>query len=304
MPLPELAAWGRKHPAVQKIATPTLNKLLGGVQTIILWARDKGIIPEDQPWSDPFSRMRLKEDPSDRDAFIVDELNMLLGAPVFTKGERPEPGKGEAAFWLPLLALYSGARRAELAGLRADDVREVEGVWCFVFVEDRKVGRRLKSATAVRTVPVHPKLCEIGWLHYVDTVRRSGGDWLFPEISPELPSALKAWTKWFTRYLRKAGVEDERKVFHSLRHTFKDALRAANVGEDLNDALCGQKNSTVGRSYGAKQRSGAKDIVRRFGMLRLKAAIYAVEFDGLWLPYVKQNRNIARLKDVGSAFGT
>jgi integrase len=269
------------------------------VQTIILWARDKGIIPEDQPWSDPFSRMRLKEDPSDRDAFIVDELNMLLAAPVFTKGERPEPGKGEAAFWLPLLALYSGARRAELAGLRADDVREVERVWCFVFVEDRKVGRRLKSATAVRTVPVHPKLCEIGWLRYVDTVRRSGGGWLFPEISPELPSALKAWTKWFTRYLRKVGVEDERKVFHSLRHTFKDALRAANVGEDLNDALCGQKNSSVGRSYGAKQRSGAKDIVRRFGMLRLKAAIYAVEFDGLRLPYVKQNRNIARLKDVG-----
>jgi integrase len=178
-------------------------------------------------------------------------------------------------------------------------VREVEGVWCFVFVEDKKVGRRLKSATAVRTVPVHPKLCEIGWLHYVDTVRRSGGGWLFPEISPELPSALKAWTKWFTRYLRKAGVEDERKVFHSLRHTFKDALRAANVGEDLNDALCGQKNSTVGRSYGAKQRSGAKDIVRRFGMLRLKAAIHAVEFDGLRFPYVKQNRNIARLKDVG-----
>lgn len=301
MPLPELAAWGRKHPAVQKIATPTLNKLLGGVQTIILWARDKGIIPEDQPWSDPFSRMRLREDPSDRDAFIVDELNMLLAAPVFTKGERPEPGKGEAAFWLPLLALYSGARRAELAGLRADDVREVEGVWCFVFVEDKKVGRRLKSATAVRTVPVHPKLCEIGWLHYVDTVRRSGGGWLFPEISPELPSALKAWTKWFTRYLRKAGVEDERKVFHSLRHTFKDALRAANVGEDLNDALCGQKNSTVGRSYGAKQRSGAKDIVRGFGMLRLKAAVYAVEFEGLRLPYVKRSKKSerSRLKDVG-----
>jgi hypothetical protein len=66
-------------------------------------------------------------------------------------------------------------------------------------------------------------------------------------------------------------VENERKVFHSLRHTFKDALRAANVGEDLNDALCRQKNGSVGRSYGAKQRSGAKDIVRRFGMLRLKA---------------------------------
>jgi hypothetical protein len=104
MPLPELTAWGRKHPGAQKIATPTLNKLLGGVQTVALWARDKGIIPEDHPWSDPFSRMRLREDPSDRDAFTVDELNTLFAAPVFTSGERPEAGGGEAAFWLPLLA--------------------------------------------------------------------------------------------------------------------------------------------------------------------------------------------------------
>src|SRR5262249_59650845 len=46
MPLPELAERGRKHPEVQKIATPTLNKLLGGVQTIALWASDKGMVPE------------------------------------------------------------------------------------------------------------------------------------------------------------------------------------------------------------------------------------------------------------------
>jgi integrase len=228
--------------------------------------------------------MRLREDPSDRDAFTVDELNTLFAAPVFTSGERPEAGGGEAAFWLPLLALYGGARRSELAGLRADDVREVEGVWCLLFVEDKKIGRRLKSATALRTVPVHPKLSQLGWLHYVETVRRSG---------PQVPAELKAWTKWFTRYLRKAGVEDERKVFHSFRHSFKDALRAADVGEDLNDALCGQKNSSVGRSYGAKQKSGAKDIVRRFGMERLKSAVYAAEYEGLQLSQVKSVSKIA-----------
>jgi hypothetical protein len=62
---------------------------------------------------------------------------------------------------------------------------------------------------------------------------------------------------------RQAGVKDIRKVFHSFRHAFKDALRAANVGEDLNDALLRQKHSSVVRDYGAKQKSSAKDIVRR-----------------------------------------
>jgi hypothetical protein len=100
-PLPELAEWGRKHPEAPKITAATVNKLLGGVQTIALWAYDKGMVPDDVPWSDPFSKMRLRGDASQRDAFTIPELNTLFASPVFTKGERPKPGRGEAAFWLP-----------------------------------------------------------------------------------------------------------------------------------------------------------------------------------------------------------
>ena len=289
MPLPELAAWGRKHPEAQKIATPTLNKLLGGVQTVALWARKTGMVPEDLPWADPFSKMRLKEAGSDRDAFTIDELNKLLASSVFTEMDRPAPGRGEAAFWLPLLALYSGARRADLASLQVKNVDHVDGVPCFTFEEDKIIGKRLKTPTAIRTVPIHPQLIELGWLRYVDDVRRRDGvdAWLFAPISPQASGVLKAWTKWFGRYLRSVGITDRRKVFHSFRHSFKDALRAADVSEDLNDALLGQKNSSVGRTYGAKQKSGAKDIVRRFGMERLKSAVYAVEYEGLRLSQVK-----------------
>ena len=63
-PLPELSQWGREHAGVPTISTSTVNKQLGAVQTIALWARDNGSIPDDVPWADPFSRMRLVEEDS------------------------------------------------------------------------------------------------------------------------------------------------------------------------------------------------------------------------------------------------
>jgi integrase len=285
-PLPELAEWGRKHREAQKISAPTVNKLLGGLQTIALWARDKGMVPDDVPWSDPFARMRLREEAPERDAFSISELNLLFQSAMFTKNERPKSGRGEAAFWMPLLGLYTGARRGELAALTVADILKVDGEFAFTFVSDRETGKTLKTRSSARTVPVHPQLMKFGLLQYVDNVRRDAGGkaWLFPQVAPNVPGGLKAWTKWFNRHLRTIGVTDRRKVFHSFRHIFKDAMRAAGVPEDLNDALTGHSNATVGRGY------GAKDIVRRFGINSLTNAVKAVNYRGLNLSKVRSGR--------------
>jgi integrase len=286
--LPELAEWGRKHPQAPKITAATANKLLGGVQTIARWAYDKGMVPDEVNWSDPFANMRLPEDAPERDAFTIAELNGVFASPVFAKGERPKAGRGETAFWFPLLGLYTGARRAELAALTVKDIQKVDDVSTFVFVEEKATGKNLKTRASARTVPIHPQLVKLGWLTYVESMRIGGGEsaWLFPEVAPKVTGGLKAWTKWFTRYLRNIGVTDRHKVFHSFRHVFKDALRTAGVSEDLNDALTGHSNTTVGRRY------GAKEIVRRFGMQTLRRAIVSVTYKGLKVP--KMQSKISR----------
>ena len=60
--LPQLVEWSRNHRDAEKISAATVNKLLGGVQAVAVWGRDNGLIPEDKPWADPFSRMRLEEE--------------------------------------------------------------------------------------------------------------------------------------------------------------------------------------------------------------------------------------------------
>jgi integrase len=292
-PLPELAEWGRKHPDAVRLSEGTINKLLGGVQAIAVWARDQGLIPDDVPWSDPFARMRLEEDGSDRGPFTIGDLKLVFGSPVFTQGERSEGGKGKAAYWLPLLGLFTGARRGELAGLTVTDVvtDETTGHPVIILREDESRSRSLKTPGSARTIPLHPELIRLGFVQFADERRRTARDkaWLFPEIAPDCKGGVSAWTKWFSRYIRAIGISDATKVFHSFRHLFKDALRAAKVPEDLNDALMGQATrGSVGRRY------GARDIVTRYGMPTLIEAVERVTYSGLDLSGLRPSSWAAR----------
>lgn len=61
---------------------------------------------------------------STREPYTPEDLRRVFGAD-FVQWER---GRRPARFWVPLLALYTGARRDELAQLLVKDVREVEGM--------------------------------------------------------------------------------------------------------------------------------------------------------------------------------
>jgi integrase len=261
------------------------------VQTIAVWARDNGLIPDDVPWADPFSRMRLEEGEPDREPFTTAELQVLFEAPIFTKADRPTGGRGEAAFWLPLLGLFSGARQSELAGLSVSDVR-IDGpskVTALFIVKDAERGKRVKTRQSQRAVPLHPELVKLGFLDYVQRVQKTSGDaaWLFPLIAPGT-GGVKAWSKWFGRYIREIGIIDKAKVFHSFRHNFKDALRAAGVSEEVHDALTGHSTrGEVSREY------GAKDMTKRFGWQMLASAVAKVSYPGLDLTGLCRERKRA-----------
>jgi hypothetical protein len=76
--LPQLVEWSQEHCGVQKVSAETVNKLLGGVQAVCLWARNNGLIPDDAPWSDPFSKMRLPTRKPTREPWELDELRTLV----------------------------------------------------------------------------------------------------------------------------------------------------------------------------------------------------------------------------------
>lgn len=283
--LPKLSEWGQNHPNVPKVSAGTVNKQIGALQAIAGWAEQNGLIPEDTAWSNPFAKMKVREEQSERTSFETAELKLLFAAPVFTKHEYPLGARGPAAFWLPFLALFTGARQAELAGLTVENVQadEETSTPLLYITAQASRGKRLKTASSQRVIAVHPQLVKLGFLGFVDDVRRRLGAtaWLFPMVAPDKDrSGVGAWSKWFGRYLRKQGITDTAKVFHSFRHSVTDALRRGKVDHELREAL-------VGHSLGSKVDYGAKQMLSRCGAAALRDAVAKISYPGLDLSRVR-----------------
>jgi integrase len=190
-----------------------------------------------------------------------------------------------------LLALFTGARQAEIAGLQASNIEHETSTPLLFIVADRKAGKRVKTRVSERVIPVHPQLVKLGFIKYVKERAREGERaWLFPTVAPDQHGALSAWSKWFSRYKHDtAGVTDNNKVFHSFRHVFQDALRRATPDEELRDAIQGRSNQkSVSRGYGAKA------MLDRWGTKILARTVSKISYPGLDLSRVGPLRTIKR----------
>ena len=252
LPLPEVLKQDlSKYP---RRNAQTINKTLALLSGVLARAERDGFFEALPAWSNPF-HVGFDVAPAEREPyepFSAAELGRLFASPVYTRGERPLGGQGEAAYWFPLIALFSGARRTEIAQLKIGDVREGEGGIWYLDITNEGADQNLKTASSARSVPVHRELIRLGLLKVLAARAKAdpAGAPLWPAFAPPIDPKAKAWTKWFARYLGMYVVDHSAKTFHSFRHTFKRACREAGLSEEVHNALTDHAGGGVGRSYG------------------------------------------------------
>lgn len=257
LPLPKLLE--RDLTSFAPREASTVNKIVQVLGGIVSRAARDGHLDDVQGFSNPFDqsiRYRIDSHEARRKLFDKADLRSIFSSPVYSSNARPAGGGGEAAFWFPLIALFSGMRLDEIAQLRIRDLMRDEETGRWAFDVDRTGDRRTKNTSSIRIVPLHKALEAIGLLDYREALLRSGAAsesslWPHVKANGARPRSA-AWSKWFGRYLRsECLVEDEKKVFHTFRHQFKRMCRDALLPEELHDALTGHSNkNNVGRSYG------------------------------------------------------
>ena len=229
-----------------------VNKYVRRLSDAFTWAKQRKFIHDndfkDMHVKDRNEKVRAKDL---RQRFNSADLNSIFTSDIYIKSKHNRSYK----HWLPLLALYSGARLEELCQLRLEDIRKQDNIW--VIDINGKEDKRLKTAHSKRLVPLHKMLIKLGFVKYVDHLKLCFNDGVlltnivFPNVVKGRDGYGHNPTKQFSSYLKIIKVKEDGKSFHSFRHTFADERKQAFKNPVMTAELIGHKvdSETQGR-YG------------------------------------------------------
>lgn len=182
-------------------------------------------------------------------------------------------------YWLPLLALYSGARPRELCQINPQVDFGVEGDVPFFLVSEKTEGdegvvKTVKTGEE-RKVPIHPELARLGFLAYVDKVKQQGARRLFPGFGLHKGNSAARAGQWFSDFLAELGLRDETPKamvtgLYTLKKTFiTEAARLGLRFEPITGHVEGDRSKVLRDGY----------IMEELPMADKLAVLERVQFD-------------------------
>lgn len=224
------------------ISRATFNNYVKDLSSIFNYAIREGYCA-----SNPMLGLKIKvaqKASEERQRYSNSDIKALFSSEMYKSG-----GYGEHPYkyWLPLLALFTGARMNELCQLYLDDIQETEGN-LIININDSRSDQRLKSIDSRRLVPIHSSLLALGFSGYVSSLRVSGQSRLFPELKYNHKRGYSALpSKWFAKYKKErlGNLDGTVKDFHSFRHTAADCLKQNGYPEPLAASILGHRVSGI-----------------------------------------------------------
>ncbi|MBT8604891.1 site-specific integrase [Polynucleobacter paneuropaeus] len=232
----------------RKTSSKTAYDRFTWVKTLLKYAyRDLEAISR-HPWE---GIELFKETTNQRRPWSAAELQNLFAQPLFQKYELPKDwrcGK-DAAYWIPLLGLYTGARLSELAQLRASDILEESDIPS-ISITNLGTNQQLKTSASRRIIPIHSELIRLGFIEYADKIKSNNHDALWPQLSQRKNKPGGYFSNWFGEYKERIGLKGY-PDFHCYRHSVRSQLSDAEVPEHVIDSILGHeiKGSTGTKVY-------------------------------------------------------
>lgn len=238
-------------PLENRVAPTTLNKYYGVINSFLIWLQTN----YDEITIDLTKILKVNapsQTARQREIFNSEDLKKI-----FSSQEYQEKSfNADYKYWVPLIGYHTGMRLEEICQLYLSDIQQEDGIWFFNLAENHD--KHLKTAAAMRKVPIHPDLIEkYKFLTFIERQKSQNYERLFPELKKQNGRYSHYASRWFGKYLKDIGVKTDNnfKDFHSFRHTFTHMCKLADVEEykvkEVVGHETGTKNITYGR-YGKK----------------------------------------------------
>tara|TARA_B100001179_G_C18583942_1_gene401279 strand:- start:311 stop:1864 length:1554 start_codon:yes stop_codon:yes gene_type:complete len=235
-------------PERDRLKAPTKNSYLSQLSSFVKWLRDNY---SEFDITNPFLNMRVKDKEKKKEkrhSFSSDQIKTLLNSMIY-RGSRGCAGQRryqegdkivkDSMYWVPLIAIFTGARMEEILRFRKQDILEEDGIHYFSVNEDD--GVRRKTTNALRRIPIHQSLIDLGILDFIEE-HKGKRPFCDTPISKH-GKYSKVYSQKFGRLLDRLNIKTEKTCFHSTRHSFIDRLRLAGVSEDIRTELVGHESS-------------------------------------------------------------
>ena len=218
------------HLALKGNKTATIRRRINSLSAIMNYAYSE----LDLDKRNPFTRLFIRNEGDDvfkRGTFTNEQLKLGY--------DKALASGSTVKLLMPLLG-ETGCRLAEIVGLRLEDI-DLENELIHIRPNS---GRRLKNKTSERVLPL------VGYARTAmeQAMLQADDQWLFPQYIKAghcyATHASNALNKWLKKDF--GGL-----TAHSLRHTFRDRLRAVECPMDMIDQIGGWRSvGGVGTSYG------------------------------------------------------
>ena len=193
-----------------------------------------------------------KREDEERDPFDCDDLVKIF----YSRQYYNDTHKTASSFWMPLISLFSGLRREEVAQLHIEDIRCEQGVWVFDINDNPdaagEIVKKLKTKAARRLVPIHPFLLhDLNFIAFMKKVKSEGNERLFPNLNKVADNFGHTAGNLFSKFKSQLGLSGK-KDFHSFRHTFSNYFKVNKMNGEVFEYIFGHELSKMSsRRYGA-----------------------------------------------------
>lgn len=249
------------------LAATSARLLLARISSVLTFAVDAGLLQSNPVTTSRIHKRlgpaRTKCSLTGNKGYSWDELVTLFSNADYKEQRNAKGRPGNAVFWLPLIAAYTGARREEIAQLYVSDFMQDEGGQWFIRIIDDRPDKSLKTGSSRRDIPIHDDLIEIGLLSLISD--QSNDSRIFPQLTKVSDGYAGIVSKSWRPLTQRCGAyRPGRHPLHAFRHTFKTLAREHGIPKEVSDWITGHAAENIGDRYGVNPLSRMAAELKKF----------------------------------------